>query len=682
MASTTYWEPTQTWSTTRVTGFVELHNRAVSSSTHKSSTSKCSNKQQCEHGTSTNGLTIGLAIGIPVFVFLSIIGVFVIRAYRKNKKEDAEENDNDPDYYGESTVLPEYPKRRGNQQVPPQFDDASVVSSHQNPFNGGQQRFARDNTRYPSAVFNPQQQTQSRAPSMPNDHATEHNYEGFTIPYQHSFGSKHSLDDYAKHVGGDYQAYGLANSAVPSRPQSPYISPSSSQLDVSKHNVRNLMEKDDFTTDSSNSYRQEKESPIDSVNRNTVTEGEVPYVGDDYDDSPDAFADPKMQNARRQSGLSFIESEPEMLNQKTVAFSTHPEMHEVEREGPDEEEDEDIKRMKSVYRVYFDRENSVKSTKTLNPGNDDDDEEEVPPLPQMPSPVAFNEPAFVKSVQEENEPEEFPEVSGYFDEPEAESTQDEPEFLTVSAKKQRAVSSVYSTVPLQYGQYGQEQQQQQQPTDQHLRYQPQDYQPQPVQQQHSGQPPSQYYQYSGRQQQPPPQQYQQAPPQQYQQFQPPTFTGKPRYEQQVSELPSANRINYDSIVSDTQFAPTKSFTGDRPQLAVRPFDPLQYSDQIFSPTSPNSPNSPQFGSVGSAPPAPHHMRQSIVMMNPVEIGKQKIYRPAGAFSQINSANSSRAGSLTSQSAYAPPQGHDELPRSGSQSDLRKQLGSSDNYHFV
>jgi hypothetical protein len=76
------------------------------------------------------------------------------------------------------------------------------------------------------------------------------------------------------------------------------------------------------------------------------------------------------------------------------------------------------------------------------------------------------------------------------------------------------------------------------------------------------------------------------------------------------------------------------------------------------------------------------------MVNPVEIGKQKIYRPAGSFSQYQqqSANSSRNGSMTSASvAYSQQEqqeGNDYLPKSGSQADLRKHLGSSNNYSFV
>jgi hypothetical protein len=680
------------------------------------------------------GLTVGLGVGIPVFVFVCIIGVFIIRAYRKTKKEDETENDNDPDFYGETTILPDYPRKNMHQFNSSDINnDSGSLYSAQNPFGS-------ENNRYPSGAFNARNPSgvnsvmySTGAPSMQTVQAEPY-YEGFSLPYQHSTGSKHSLDEYTRQMGSEYKAYQLANtntpSAIPSRPQSPgYLSSNSSRLDISKRDTRNLTEKlsnEDPTTDSSNSYpgvnyqreyqfRGSEECPTEGKGERVEYQDGRPVSR--YDDAQqypeeeeDVFADPLArrvdEDAKRQSTLSFMANEPEELNHrsqeylqteevnqgKNVAFTTlDPEIHEVERQpGDEEEEDEDIKRMKSVYRVYFDRENSIKSKKSFHM------EDDAPPLPEIKN----------DSVSQEEKPAEWDEEFH----PQAESTMEEhaekqmesaehavdelvedsleeqdqvPESNTLGvnkAKKHRAVSSVYSTIPLQFGQ---------QPSDQPSYDQG-------------------YYQQRSQQYPQYPQQYQQSA-QQFQKFppQPPQHIYQPPYqrtysassasrvqpEEPLGQVPTPNKIDYNSIVSDTQYAPTKSLTGGTrpPNLTVKPFNPIHYSDQIFSPTSPSAPSSPQLNPMAPnqqlrdvAPPSPHHIRQSIVMVNPMEIGKQKIYRPAGSFSQMNSANSSRAGSLTSQTAYNPVQQHADtrLPSSGSQADLRKQLGSSDNYNFV
>lgn len=699
--------PITSSTTTMVTSFVHLEPRILtdkssgsdsgskSQSSSSSKSSKCIDKQRCETGTNITGLTVGLSIGIPVFVFAIIIGFFVWRSYKKGKKES--ETDNDPDFYGETTMLPDYPNRfnRGNNNG---FDEDDGVSFYSNPF-------ANDSARYPSKVLNHPDmlnQNQNRAPSVSTTVRNDPYYESFKLPYQHNTGSHHSLDEFAKEMGSEYPAYHIT-----SRPNSPYRSANSSSINVSTNkNVRNLTEKtysleDPTTTDSSQSYRESKfntenvlgDSPLGKNRESSSTDD------DDYKDSydnldPNSGADKRQsQHYRQNSELSYID-EPEVLTnsfeQETGAEELpEPKSKEVSpvkkvtvsaplKDAEEEDEDEDIKRMKSVYRVYFDRENSIKKPNSNVPQSD------VPPLPK---------------VDTEQLPE--PELKVYENEDEANTSlssldpkqNSSSNLLSVApqqndestfAAKHRAVSSIYSTIPL--AQFDDQPQPPQQAYyQQNPRYHPQQQQQQP---QHIYQPPypqGQYQQHS----QPPSPQLSHQP-----QFAPPPL-------EPLQSLPTPNKMDYNSIVTQTDYAPKKSLTtgNKKPDLSIKPFNPLHYSDQIFTPTSPISPPSQQFpqqpqasfnsssGDRNITPPSPHHIRQSIVMMNPVEIGKQRIYRPAGSFSQMNSANSSRNASLTSQSAYTSQDVYQapssaELPRSGSQADLRKQLGASDNYNFV
>lgn len=673
--------------TSLTTSFVNLQIRATSSDDESSSSSKkhttrkhtksrCNDAQRCETGSSTTPLTIALAVTIPTVVFLSIIGFFMFRSYKKGRAES--KDDNDPDFYGETTILPDYPSTR-----PTGPNDDSLYSHGQNPF-------ALDNARYPSAALakynNPSQsRSMSRGSPSMNTVQADPYYESFTLPYSHNLGSKQSLDEFAKNLGSEYQAYQIS-SRPGSRPQSPYRSTNSSALNLAHNDpkMRHLTEKstnsyEGETTDSPYSYNETK------VNTDNILDDEQSVV------TRDVFADPERSTQqqhtdKRNSDMSYLEDEPEHLNtthdsvlrsqeeatgdqtddgddDETAATTSKGVNFDAKADDEDEEEDEDIKRMKSVYKVYFDRENSVKK-----PGNTIKAPSiDVPPLPDV------DIDSTIQQLESEDKVGELEQPVGHLGDDQSSS----------EVKKPRAVSSVYSTVPLQFDQY----QQQSQPHQQYQQYPPQQY--------------NQYQQPRQQYQQPYQQQY---PPQQYNQ---PPSRGSPRLHPQYSgnrqppvelpplqTVPTPSKIDYGSVVSSTEYAPTKSLTGGtRENLTVKPFNPLHYSDQIFSPTSPSSPTFSQFQAPDqfkdAAPPSPHHLtRQSVVMVDPVGIGKQKIYRPAGSFSQMNSANSSRAGSLTSQSQYPQPSiaastsDAELLPRSGSKADLRQQLGASENYNFM
>lgn len=103
-----------------------------------------------------------------------------------------------------------------------------------------------------------------------------------------------------------------------------------------------------------------------------------------------------------------------------------------------------------------------------------------------------------------------------------------------------------------------------------------------------------------------------------------------------------------------------------------------------------------------AVPSPYQLRQSVVMTNPSDLTAKPSYKPAGSFRSVSATNS-RNNSLTTQNniylqqqqqqlynsrvsgileetdVVQPPSVGGILPHSGSQDDLRKQLGSSHNY---
>lgn len=167
-----YFPPTPTVDTHDKADLVVLAERAPSSS----DPCKHSNAHGCTKPVAENSLTIALAVVIPVVVIMAILGFFLYKNYRKDKKE-AMEHDPDFDENGEATALPDFPKGR-----PFPMED---------PFHN------RNSVRYPQSGFNR---------STPSLVATTHGdpyLDNFVLPYHHQTGSKVSLDDYARNFGSN-----------------------------------------------------------------------------------------------------------------------------------------------------------------------------------------------------------------------------------------------------------------------------------------------------------------------------------------------------------------------------------------------------------------------------------------------------------------------------------------------
>lgn len=135
----------------------------------------------CQKPVNDDSLTIGLAIGIPVFVILCVLSFFLFRNYRKGKKESME-HDPDFDETGEATMLPDFPNQKQYME---------------DPFHN------RNSVRYPGLNHAAKESTTSLTQTVQADPYLDN----FVLPYHHQTGSKVSLNEYARQLG-EHQPYG------------------------------------------------------------------------------------------------------------------------------------------------------------------------------------------------------------------------------------------------------------------------------------------------------------------------------------------------------------------------------------------------------------------------------------------------------------------------------------------
>ena len=137
---------------------------------------KHSKSNLCQKPVSSNALTITLAVVVPTVIVCIVLGYFLFRNYRKNKKEELE-HDPDFDENGEATALPDLPNHKYEME---------------DPFHN------RNSVRYPQPVMNEKfnRSSTSLAHTVKTDPYLNH-----VLPFHHQINSKASLDDYARHLG-------------------------------------------------------------------------------------------------------------------------------------------------------------------------------------------------------------------------------------------------------------------------------------------------------------------------------------------------------------------------------------------------------------------------------------------------------------------------------------------------
>lgn len=438
---------------------IQLEARAhttSSSSASQTSSDYCSNKAHsksaaCQKPVNQNGLEIGLGVGIPVFLIMCVLGYFLFRNYRKDKREGLE-HDPDFDEIGEATALPDFP-----------------APGSEDPFAGPTQRRY---TEYPdSRLQNPSTNDLSKFSTRNLDEG----FDAFVLPYQHQTGSKASLDEYAKQIM-DKSTFGKSMSVHPvvnPLPGAPHrFSPQKSRMSqLGQTAPVGKLQNEDFTRLTNDSatlvddefynsrdhfgpseaslvnsnrfdvqYENEEPTDIESA-AETETEDTEEYHNtdnnynnhaeqtddiesvEDFSDSDEQpgvvravavddllspFEDenevsPKRSDSTRDTSAS-IGSKTELpqkisLLKKSPALATLDVLKSKELENEEQndkleevmtkEQEEQLARMKSVYNVYFDRSNSVKSEA---PESKSFHADESQPLPQLdPARLKVNE---------------------------------------------------------------------------------------------------------------------------------------------------------------------------------------------------------------------------------------------------------------------------------------------------
>lgn len=167
-----------------------LEKRASSTTSLRASSLSfsCSGKNahdsRCEKPASSNGLEIGLGVGIPVFVILCVLGLFMFKNYWKEKKE-AMDHDPDFDENGDATALPDFPAFAKEDP----FQTRGLIHALHGV--GG----------YPLAHLQNKSAHDLRSVLLPQTGTDEGTpIDGFVLPYQNQLGSKASLHEFARNL--------------------------------------------------------------------------------------------------------------------------------------------------------------------------------------------------------------------------------------------------------------------------------------------------------------------------------------------------------------------------------------------------------------------------------------------------------------------------------------------------
>ncbi|KAI5962081.1 uncharacterized protein KGF55_003156 [Candida pseudojiufengensis] len=722
-----------------ITPSVDIFERASKTSDDSESSSDyCKDHpkdDQCEKPVSDNSLTIALSIVLPIVAILCVLGFFVYKNYRKNKKE---EMDKDPDFYenGDGTALPD-------------FNIKHYSKDDENPFHN------RNSARYPMEQIN-KGYVNYNISERNNDNYSFNNFgnksqdpylDSFVLPYQHQTGSKLSLDEYGKNLG-DSQGYRVStsirtrsnsatldnlmksNSNINSRNHSRTQSKShsrnpSSQISPMKKvqgkqytnipnesdpdlqhagapDVSNVVE-EDFGSDDSGiisptgetsygvTYENESDMAInkaipqivihdqddedekvnDNVNDTTevhTSSDESPFDEDEkIHHTKDTTLDTvikhdknqqQQQQEQEQRSLGDDDEDFDFNNdsKQSKPISKSPRMsafnllkNDSDNEDEDEELDnltpqqqEEIKRMKSVYKVYFDKDNNENGEASRSFEID-----ENYPLPQKINDQLAIDASYDKDNNENGEASRSFEIDENYPLPQKINDQ-----LAIDAsydKRYSNTSSVYidSEEAQQYQQYQQQQYQQQ------------------LQQQY-------YHQFN--------QQYQQeygspVDPQLYQYYQQEQYDYYQRQQQQRRPnrpLPPLQKLRHpadlrkSTLETYTDFTPHhKNQTVMSPPIGKQPFVPIEndgvWTSPINSPTLQSqasfqnqSPQLYQHSQQGdyfphqqqpqqhqhtTVPSATQLARSSVVMLNPVtEITKTRKFKPAGSLPSNPNSN--------------------------------------------
>ncbi|CAB4254890.1 similar to Saccharomyces cerevisiae YHR149C SKG6 Integral membrane protein that localizes primarily to growing sites such as the bud tip or the cell periphery [Maudiozyma barnettii] len=600
-----------------------------SSSTSSSKDAKCTGtKAQCQKPVDHDmSVTIGVAVAVPVVVVIVFLGVILYFVYRRGKKEALE--DNDPDFDGDEYLPGHYPAHsqydnhmETKQVFHEQYNQTQFQPQSINPFNDNNTaNYSINNNNYNDNNNN-------------NNNIQPWEVNPFHIPGSGS--DIHSLRTFAKEIkmDGD-RGYNLAS--------------------MSRHASQSSL--DLLSSATNNTSPLEKEERI-------------------YSTQPLPHEEDGNEEQERSVSLSEPQLQPEPIPLQVARFDD-------DGEPISPAEEENIRRMRSIYKVYLDRNDTIIRQSP----------EKSVTMEQDPVMTTMNDPhidvqqqhlAVIQQQQQVPQEDEDPanNMNGFKD-----------NSTNSRATQYRVASSIYSELPnkpadVQY---------QQQPLPQYPQYIPQQQYPQ------------QQMQYS--------QQEMQYMPQQSYILQ---QRNHPQTLESIGELPPPARLAYStSSHSLTSFRqPSKqTFALQTARLNGTALNPMDHPEMFYSQSDEpymSQPQQQQYANDSQSIATnnttgttsyihPYQLRNSIVMTNPSELqSSSRSYRPAGSFRKFNDPmtnNNSRNNSLvTSNNAYQqyvqsrvsgileesdvlqPPSIPGILPHSGSSEDLRKQLGSSHNFN--
>ncbi|KAK5960296.1 Skg6p PWA37_002366 [Arxiozyma heterogenica] len=714
-----------------------LVRRADSSSDNNSSASKTKNtkctgsKQECElpaNNKRTTSITVGVAVAVPVAFVAILLCIILYIIYKRSKKEEQE--DNDPEFEGDSEYLPQHNTYEINHQLSSSDSNQYITEKNNHAFYNDMPMAP------PSAAI------QQYPHPMPNPFSNR-NSSWTTDPFQlPETENVESLREFAKQVQND----GLGGYQLASRNGSQLsLHNRSMNMDQASLTSVNRMSNMRVITNHSGSanpviitngstnghivstFNSKNGSPlkdVSSINKNeeknnfvnmdpeklTFVQNVQPIDHEDEDnfdfeyrnDRDNITNDNNINNNHNNSNINQEKLSDKIDENKYEYTDRHRLDNEREYAStlPLSLEEENIQRMKSIYKVYLDKDENI--YELTNKKVDDHEDMNNMNISSNVNPQEYNNRDFSNNLtssihdlsnsilENQNVNKSQVKIEGY-DEQDVEHNKDnEYNDLNDNRISHRVASSIYSEIPSSA-------------------YIPTSSQLPVQQQQQCG------YDYNSNIPMQQPQFYNNYPPL-------PNIPSQyvhPQTLEEIDELPiPAKLIHSNSSHSLTSFRQASKFQQPQSQLqlpglqparingtAVNPMDhpEMFYSnnaDEIYNghfqqqPQYPNNSsmsfvsNNSQMSNIAS----PYQMRKCIVMTNPAELQVSTTFKPAGSIRNLGPQqqqgdpytqhiHSRVSGILENNDMIQPPSMGGILPRSGSQEDLRKQLGSSNNYNI-
>ncbi|SCU99348.1 LADA_0H19152g1_1 [Lachancea dasiensis] len=633
------------------------------SSTSSSSSSSCSGSG-CEKPTdSTETAAVVVAVVVPVFVVAVVLALVLYKVWKRGKKEA--NFDNDPEFDGDGEYLPsvDHNVELRERSVPGRmFDTNYDHESKDLGYPRNSYHHSVSNSNFPVDPFHlpdssDADQLRSFARSIQN-----HDLDGYKLASRS-----------ASEVSLPKSSFGLQRPHVASLTHLRDSFGSSNMQSVESVSHWTKMDDDNLAHELATKVSSElnedvtseiEDSPIKNA-RGDVKQGYITStIGLDPEKS--ARESTSFNTDDSSSHRSFVDASREISQHNDSALPADDENEQFLTS----KEEENIKRMKSIYEVYLDRNGTVKTERTS--GNDHPEEmvsvnRGFNTSELLPAEASSQINSAVKAQQSYQQSASI--SNPHFHE--------EHSRLPLPVDNgRRPVSSIYSDMPSfpqQSAQPGYSQM--------HLQQAPQAYyQPQYQQQPYNGSGGPHVYAHQAH-----------ALQQYY----------HPQALENIEELPTPSHLPFsESTSSLTSYKKIGKSTYSN-GVSGPVVNPIDHPELFYNQTSaPVATTGTLSNHANQAQSLPHHLRQSVVMTNPADLMFPKVYKPAGSFRNISAANS-RNNSLTSQNnvqqfqsqmahqrvsgilddddTMQPPRFGGILPHNGSNEDLRRQLGSSENY---